>query len=219
MSEVGIIGQIYEDRRTKKRGRIVERDEKFKTLLMESDDGKSFNITFGSFKSNWRKLDEPEQTVEDAMEEVIPEEQITVETPVKFVEKKPKKSVSITNDEAISSALEEAVKVLVNYVSSFNSDVMQINPQFNRELISIKIEGRKFIEVFRKKNTKYYTIACKEYVANAITNFECISNLKYYPTRKPLNYAFRVNVGVFEEFLESFRSVIVNMLSDSVKEG
>ena len=218
MSEIGVIGQIYEDRRTKKRGKLLERDEKFKTLLLESDDGKSFNITFGGFKSNWRKVDEPIQTVEEAMEEVIPEEKITVDTKVKKITKKKSKSKTVKKfNGEISEALEEATKILVEYISSYNSALLQIKPQFDRDYIAIKMGDRKFIEVFRRKRTNHYIIACKEDVAKFVKDFKFVYNLKYYPTRKPLNYAFYVDADNFDKFLESFRSIIVDMLSDNVK--
>ena len=95
MSEIGEIGVIYEDRRTKKKGKLVERDDKYKTLLMEASDGKSFNITFGGFKSNWRKVDEPEQTLEEAMKDELPEEKPVAKEPKK-TSKKPAKKKMIT---------------------------------------------------------------------------------------------------------------------------
>lgn len=52
---VGIIGTTYENRKTKKRGVLESREEKFKTLMMRDNEGKSFNITYSNFKSNWRK--------------------------------------------------------------------------------------------------------------------------------------------------------------------
>lgn len=55
VNEVGIIGQMYEDRKTGKKGVLESRETKYKTLMMRGDDGKSFNITYSTFKSNWRK--------------------------------------------------------------------------------------------------------------------------------------------------------------------
>lgn len=221
MSEIGTIGQIYEDRRTKKKGKLIERDNKFKTLLMESEDGKSFNITFGGFKSNWRKVDEPEQTVEEAMQEEVPEEQITVKTPVKrksanhSVKKKPK--TTIQKDD-VNPAFEEAIKVLVNYVDTFNSDKLNVSPKFDRDFIAVKIGLRKFIEVFRRQRTDHYTIACKEDVAKMVNNLKYVHGVNYYKTRKPLNYAFNVSIDDFDTFLEDFRPFVVNMLSRVVEE-
>lgn len=221
MSEIGIIGQMYEDRRTKKRGKLIERDNKFKTLLMESEDGKSFNITFGGFKSNWRKVDEPEQTVEEAMQEEVPEEQITVETPVRLPVKKnvvKKKSTKKVKSDSVNPAFEEAIKVLVDYVDTFNSDKLNVNPKFDRDFIAVKIGIYKFIEVFRRPRTDHYTIACKEDVAQMVAGLKYINGVNYYKTRKPLNYAFNVSVDDFDKFLEDFRPFIVEVLSAEVEE-
>ena len=221
MSEIGTIGQIYEDRRTKKKGKLIERDNKFKTLLMESEDGKSFNITFGGFKSNWRKVDEPEQTVEEAMQEEVPDEQITVETPVRIPVKKnvvKKKSTKKVKSNDVNPAFEEAIKILVDYVDTFNSDKLNVNPKFDRDFIAVKIGIYKFIEVFRRPRTDHYTIACKEDVAQMITGLKYISGVNYYKTRKPLNYAFNVSVDDFDTFLEDFRPFIVEILSTEVEE-
>lgn len=53
--EVGVIGQTYEDRKSGRKGVLESREEKFKTLMMKDDEGKTFNITFSTFRSNWRK--------------------------------------------------------------------------------------------------------------------------------------------------------------------
>jgi len=214
MSEIGIIGATYEDRRTKKKGKLVERDEKFKTLLMESSDGKSFNITFGGFKSNWRKIDEPEQTLEEAMEEIPIPEQEKKQKPKK---EKPKKKLEETDE--VNIGLESLVKSLVVYLDSFNSNILNINPHIDRNLITIKLDNRKFLEFIKGKKIQHSLIACKEDVAVEVKNYKCVKNLKYYPTRKPLNYAFVVDDNKLEEFFNQFRSFVVKKLSDIVEEG
>lgn len=221
MSEIGEIGAIYEDRRTKKQGKLLERDNKFKTLLMEASDGKSFNITFGGFKSNWRKVDEPEQTVEEAMQEEVPEEQITIKTPVKKQVKTKvvkKKSAKKVKDDDVNPAFAEAIRVLVEYVGTFNSDKLNVSPKFDRDFIAVKIGIYKFIEVFRRPRTDHYTIACKEDVAQMVNDLKYIHGVNYYKTRKPLNYAFNVNIDDFDTFLEDFRPFVVEVLSTKVEE-
>ena len=115
-NEPGIIGQMYEDRKTKKRGVLEERQSKFKTLMMRDEDGKSFNITYSTFKSNWRKYqgDEVIQT-STQVEEQRAEEKKEVEVAKKEVEteKKVIKTVS-TEDKvkkirAISTVLQEII--------------------------------------------------------------------------------------------------------------
>ena len=58
----GVIGQRYSDRRSGKTGVLIDRNEKFKTLLFEADDGSTFNICYSTFRSQWRK-DVMEQSV------------------------------------------------------------------------------------------------------------------------------------------------------------
>lgn len=74
---VGIIGQMYEDRKTGKKGRLDSRNEKYKTLMLVGEDGKSFSISNSTFRSNWRKFhEETEQTAETQ----TAEESATAET-------------------------------------------------------------------------------------------------------------------------------------------
>lgn len=58
MSEViGIIGQGYENRKTKKAGILVSRDEVKKTLhLINRETDERFDVSEASFRSNWRKI-------------------------------------------------------------------------------------------------------------------------------------------------------------------
>lgn len=61
---VGIIGQMYEDRKSGKTGKLIETNEKFRTLMFEGEDGKTFSISAGTFKSNWRKKKDVEPITE-----------------------------------------------------------------------------------------------------------------------------------------------------------
>lgn len=54
-NEVGIIGQMYEERKTGKVGVLEDREPKYKTLLFRDKEGKSFNINYSTFRSSWRK--------------------------------------------------------------------------------------------------------------------------------------------------------------------
>ena len=86
MSDVrGKIGQMYENRKSRKQGLLVEIDESKRQYLMKDEKGDIFPISFGSFKSNWRKsTEEPTErqaAVEPAMGEVNGEEPVKEETP------------------------------------------------------------------------------------------------------------------------------------------
>lgn len=53
---IGVIGQKYEDRKSKKTGLLVDRDVENKKLSFLDDNAEPFQISFAAFKSNWRKV-------------------------------------------------------------------------------------------------------------------------------------------------------------------
>lgn len=83
---IGVIGQKYEDRKSKKSGYLADRDVENKRLKFLDDNMKPFEVSYAAFKSNWRKViteapaepAEPvetptEETVEPALDEFEPE--------------------------------------------------------------------------------------------------------------------------------------------------
>lgn len=75
VGEVGIIGQMYEERKSKKVGVLESREPKYKTLMMRDKDGVSFNITYSTFKSNWRKYQGEEVVQTSTQKAEIKEEE------------------------------------------------------------------------------------------------------------------------------------------------
>lgn len=65
-TELGIIGQRYENRKNKKSGILEERDDKKKQLIFKADDGKSFIVMYSTFRSDWRKVKEGETEIKIA---------------------------------------------------------------------------------------------------------------------------------------------------------
>ena len=82
---IGVIGQKYEDRKSKKVGIMLGRDAENKKLVFLDENGEQFSISYAAFKSNWRKVvsAEPVNTeVQWPEEEAEPEtvfEEMTVE--------------------------------------------------------------------------------------------------------------------------------------------
>jgi hypothetical protein len=89
---IGVIGQKYEDRKSKRVGTLLDRDAENKKLSFIDESGESFQVSFAAFKSNWRKVitaepandavewpaDEPEESsscenVEKAEPDIQPE--------------------------------------------------------------------------------------------------------------------------------------------------
>jgi hypothetical protein len=65
---IGIIGQKYEDRKSKKTGVLVERDAENKKLSFLGENEESFQVSFAAFKSNWRKVVQAEPANEPEVE-------------------------------------------------------------------------------------------------------------------------------------------------------
>lgn len=63
---IGVIGQKYEDRKSKKVGVLLGRDAENKKLSFLDDNAEPFHISYAAFKSNWRKVvsTEPVGTIE-----------------------------------------------------------------------------------------------------------------------------------------------------------
>lgn len=207
MSEIGIIGQMYEDRRTKKRGKLIERDNKFKTLLMESEDGKSFNITFGGFKSNWRKVDEPEQTIEEAMQEV----ELTEEKPKKKVKPKVKDAEGILAYEDIFNS----------YVESLNSDKVSLKfvPAKGKKdsFVIIKIGKNKFIDLYLRQRGNFWIMMPEFVYSQTKWTTELINVVNTPKNRREISCSIRWDD--LNKFLEDIRHSFVEVLSAKVEEG
>ena len=113
--EVGIIGQMYEDRKSGRVGVLESRDEKYKTLLMRDTEGKTFNIVFSTFRSNWRKYngDKVIQT-STQVEEYKAKTEKTKKDAEKVVESK-QEVVKLTTEDKVKKlrALEELVSSIV----------------------------------------------------------------------------------------------------------
>lgn len=207
MSEIGTIGQIYEDRRTKKCGKLIERDNKFKTLLMESEDGKSFNITFGGFKSNWRKVDEPEQTVEEAMQEV----ELTEEKPKKKVKPKVKDAEGILAYEDIFNS----------YVESLNSDKVSLRfvPAKGKKdsFVIIKIGKNKFIDLYLRQRGNFWIMMPEFVYSQTKWNVELINVVNTPKNRREISCSIKWED--LNQFLEDIRHSFIEVLSAKVEEG
>ena len=96
---IGVIGQKYEDRKSKKSGTLLDRDAENKKLSFLGENGEPFQVSYAAFKSNWRKVVVAEpisETVET--EDVEPEssyENVTEAEPDTTPEVKP---VEVQND-------------------------------------------------------------------------------------------------------------------------
>ena len=79
---IGVIGQQYEDRKSKKTGILVKRDAEEKKLYFLGENAEPFNVSFAAFKSNWRKVvsEAPANDVVWPEDEVVEAPEVEPET-------------------------------------------------------------------------------------------------------------------------------------------
>ena len=115
-TEVGIIGQMYEHRKSKRVGVLESREEKYKTLMLRDKDGKSFNITYSTFRSDWRKYNGEEvvQTSTQVKEERTEEKKREAKSEKIVKEKSEVVKVSREDRRKRVIALEERVSSILS---------------------------------------------------------------------------------------------------------
>lgn len=219
MSEVGIIGQMYEDRRTKKVGKLVERDDKYKTLLFETADGKTFNVSFGGFKSNWRKCAEPEQTVEEAMVEVeiapADAEPVcvveAVETPVV-----PKKAdTGNVNERFVNTTLQ-----VVDFIKSFDNSKLAVKVLPLKRGIIIKFGSRRVFEIYYKARDINYNVCMCDVMYNHIKNLPYVEDVKDH-TDEGWHFKISVTIGYdnLGDFLNNTRDYVIDYMCNNAEKA
>lgn len=204
MSEIGIIGQMYEDRRTKKKGKLLERDEKYKTLLMETPDGKSFNVSFGSFKSNWRSCEE----------EVIIEEPV-IEEPEEVPEEKPKKKYK---EQQVKPGYEDATLRLLDYAKSFNDSSVILKAAPAKRRLTIKADNRRMFILTYLTRSDSFSVCVTENFFLVLKDNKYVVNGKYNEKWLGMKYSFDLSEDKLDEFLEDARSYIIDYMCGKIKE-
>ena len=212
MSDVGIIGQIYEDRRTHKKGKLLERDEKYKTLLMESYDGKSFNITYGGFKSNWRKVDEEVPTIEEAMQEVeVPVEPVKEESQeVKPVVKKKQKR----KEREVSKGFETATLKLLEYVNSFNSPKTNANVIPSKRNLVFRVSGHRITILTYLARKDSFRACVYEDVFLLFKDKDYISTGMFNENWQSMKYSFVFSSSDLDRFFEDLRPYVTDFICE-----
>ena len=198
-NEIGIIGQMYENRKSKKVGVIESRDEKCKTLMMRDSDGGSFVVTFSTFRSNWRKY-EGEQKIETSTQKEEKKEK--AKTAEKKLEKKRFK-MDIREKLEIIESEKEIIQPIVDK-SKCNDLNMK---QSAKGGILIKIGRKTIFEVWNDYRNERINVCVREDVKDL------------------LDYSTKTG-DVGEEFKETFilkwvlninKSQLASLVSDLVK--
>lgn len=170
VNEPGIIGQMYEDRKSKKRGVLESREPKYKTLMLRDADGKSFNITYSTFKSNWRKYDGSEVVQTSAqVEETKTEEKKVAEKAKKEIATPSEKSMKFTTEEKVK-AVRATVKFIEDRIKANNSSLEVFRN--SRGGIIVGHKRATSFEVWVKYGIDRYDIFFRDVIADTLSKEE-----------------------------------------------
>ena len=214
MSELGIIGATYEDRRNGRIGKLISRDEKCKTLMFEAPEGKNFITSYSGFRSNMRKKDIEisAESSNDVPETVPTETEIVQENTEKPVKKAKKEK---TDDSLFESSVEmytDMLSKVSNYVDTFKNKRLKIFSRPEKRMVGIVADKRghvvDFGSIFRDSQVKMF-ITEEDYL-NRKWTADIDAVYKHVTYSKPM--CVYVSYTQFETLLEDIRPIIVDLL-------
>lgn len=230
VNEVGIIGQVYEDRRNGKSGKLVSRDKKCKTLLFESENGSTFVVTFSTFRSNMRKKIDanPEDIKEEAYaepeitsQELTEEEATKIEKKIERKEKKQAKAKAIEEADVQKKlqvridAYTQMKSVLHSFVDSFNNANVEYKDYDNKYLCTLKVRNKCLMQFYsRSKLNEVYVVSVPE-LFPAIQPSVAISKCRHHGAKSAnhLTEAYSIADSDMAQLLEDYKDAIIEILS------
>lgn len=163
--EVGVIGQMYEERKSKRLGVLESREEKFKTLLMRDPEGKSFNITYSTFHSSWRKYQgEVVAQTSTQVEEKRAEQKEKVEK-AKLTLKKEDAKPKLSSEDKVK-AVHAASEIVLSIMNKYGLELNMVTSV--RGAIQIKTGRRTLVEIWKKFTAGKYDICVLQDVADKV---------------------------------------------------
>lgn len=231
--EVGIIGQVYEDRRNGKSGRLVSRDTKYKTLAFEPVEGKPFlqaTCTYSTFRSNLRKVntDGPVETKEEAYAEVeLTEQELTADEAEKIEKKAERKAKRARK--AAEAAEKEAKAIsqrkldgynslllaVMKYVESFGNLGVQVAENPYKCACGVKINGRLMLMMYsRAKKQEVYCVTLPQLASSVQHNVE-LFKCKHHNAKTTGHFteSHSIHFTDLNEYLEEYREAFIEVLS------
>ena len=163
--EVGVIGQMYEERKSKRLGVLESRKEKYKTLLMRDPEGKSFNITYSTFHSSWRKYQgEVVAQTSTQVEEKRAEQKEKVEKAKSTLKKEDAKPKLSSEDKV--KAVHAASEIVLSIMNKYGLELNMVTSV--RGAIQIKTGRRTLVEIWKKFTAGKYDICVLQDVADKV---------------------------------------------------
>ena len=193
-------GQTYEDRRTHRSGKLLEFNEKFKTYLLESSDGKTFNITSAQFKNNWRMIEQEEvqEIVEPEVEEVETREP-TYTGPTEEQKKE------------LDDFLANALLLGSNYADSFDNEVVTAKVEPNKRIFRIKVKSTVVFDMTILLHKHLCRVWLDEYDNKRISWTNKPISVKKYPDIRRC-YASEFEANKLPEVLEDLKPIVIDKM-------
>lgn len=206
MTEI-VFGKIYEDRRTHRSGKLLEYNEKYKTYLLESSDGKTFNVTSPQLKNNWRIIEQ-----EEVQEPVKPEVEKAVVKTVKRDTTKTKEQSKELNDLFTSSTI-----YINDYVQSFKNDnvSMYICKPITKNTIRVRTGYWVVFDITILVRFKKCRIWLNEYDFNKVVWTNKPLTMKQYPGSNK-NYVVEFMLEDLPQVLDDLRPIVLDALVEKI---
>lgn len=199
-TEVGIIGQTYINRKTKKIGTIESRDEKYKTLLMRDNDGKTFNVVYSTFKSDWRKHDD------GSVDAKKPDEAKDTKSEVKKESSAKKK---MENKQKKIEVIMESFETVKTIIERSKMDLSA--KKDSRGGIKIHYKRRTLFEIWVKENSFTIYSPVKIKLSDSSAEYVHIDKDKWILKEKYIVKNLKSSVG---EVLEAVKPVVDKMAKE-----
>lgn len=202
------VGQMYENRRTKKVGVLEEADEKYKTVLMRDDEGNSFNITYSTFKSNWRKY---------TGDKVIQTSSQVEETKEEVQETEKKSRRKRLSREEVYRTIDSSYKIVCNIT---NNDYEGFDAKLSTKGgILIKVGNSKLCEFWVKPQTNTFNVRLPENYLNPLKEDGFVSDgieEVYFENEKTcLKYSIRgFALDMLDEIVRQTLDKILNVMEE-----
>lgn len=209
------IGQTYEERKKDgtigRIGVIEEVNDKFKTYLMRDRDGVSFNITFATLKSNWRKHQNDEEQIQTSAQK----EEVKVEQKKEL--KAAKEEMAKSTETTIKFSRQERLDA-INAMRVVLAEGIKAS-KYPLEIVKLT-KGGTVVKVAGKKRTMFeiwlplrypdvYSFRLREDLDKFVELDEereflekDVNCIRYRPKRERFDDVLKVLIGAVEQFVE-----------------
>lgn len=202
-----VFGKLYEDRRTHRSGKLLDYAEKYKTYLLETSDGKSFNVTSAQFKNNWRMIEQ-----EEVQEQIKPEVEIAEVKSGTTYKGKSEEEKKELNDLFSSSTI-----YINEYVQGFKNPHIQMNIRqpISKNTLRVRIDHWIVFDVQVMVKSKKCRIWLGEYAFNSTSWTVKPLAMKQYPgTNK--NYTVEFSLEDLPTVLDDLKPAVLDKLAEIV---